>query len=174
MSDEKPAEKPTVKMETVPDWAVKLSMDVKQGFAQVDAKIDEVKADVALLSGEHKGLAERVLRGEKRQDEVEQWRARSSERAKSEEMTRSAVDLEHQAQLVHIEERFQALTKAQTSEIASLVKDAAKTPIGQKILGAAGLVVLALLGVAYAKLQGQQTPAPVPVYIQLPADGGAP
>ena len=48
MSDEgKPPEKPTVKMEQVPDWAVKLSMDVKTGFATVDAKIDEVKADVA-------------------------------------------------------------------------------------------------------------------------------
>jgi hypothetical protein len=145
VSDEKPPEKPTVKMETVPDWAVKLSMDVKTGFAQVDAKIDEVKADVALLSGEHKGLAERVLRGEKRQDEVELWRARSSERAKMEEQTRSQVDMEHQAQLVHIEERFKAMTEAQTNTIVSAMTTAAKTPQGQKVLNAlVGFIVVAL------------------------------
>lgn len=145
MSDEKPPEKPTVKMEQVPDWAVKLSLDVKTGFAQVDAKIDEVKADVMLLSEDQKTMGQRMIRAEMRQDEFADWRARSSERAKSEEAIRSKVDLEHQAQLVHIEERFKAMTEAQTSTIVAAMTSAAKTPQGQKVLNAfVGFIVVAL------------------------------
>lgn len=151
MSDEKPPEKPTVKMETVPDWAVKLSMDVKTGFATVDAKIDEVKADVALWAGETKGLSERMLREERRTDEMFEWRARSSERAKTEEETRSKVDLEHQAQLVHIEERFKAITENQT---AALLEKMAKTPQGQKLMNTLYMVVMLALSAVAAWLVG--------------------
>lgn len=186
MSDEKPQEKPTERMSK--DEIQRQLLDkvlagveatraevanVRIDVSEVKTDVAEVKKDVAILGENHKDLSQRATITDRRLTEFEEWRARTSERVKDETSQRSKVDLEHQAQLVHIEERFKAMTEAQTNQIAGLVKDAAKTPLGQKILGAAGLVVLALLGVAYARLQGQQAPAPVPVIIQMSADGGA-
>jgi hypothetical protein len=141
MSDEKPPEKPTVQMERVPEWAVK----IQEGVTGLRTDVVGLRADVSIIAETQKEQGQRMLRAEKRQDEFEEWRARASERAKSEEQTRSKVDMEHQAHLVHIEERFKAMTEAQTNTIVSAMTAAAKTPQGQKVLNAlVGFIVVAL------------------------------
>ncbi len=141
MSDEKPPEKPTVQMEKVPAYAV----EIKEGIQALRGDMVGLRADVTIMAETQKEHGQRMLRAEKRQDEFEEWRARSSERAKSEEATRSKVDLEHQAQLLHIEDRFKAMTEAQTNTIVAAMTKAAGTPQGQKVMNAlVGFIVVAL------------------------------
>lgn len=130
------------------DWAIKLTEEVRSGFEGLQKDVAAVKADVALLADSHKSLSERMSRQERRQDEFEHWRARSSERARAEEATRSKVDLEHQAQLVFLTEKMQEATKAQTGVLIAELTKAAATPKGQKVINALVVFVVTLLTVA--------------------------
>lgn len=151
MSDEKPAEKPTTKLDK--DEITRQLLDkVLTGVEGLRADVTGLRADVTIVAETQKEHGQRMLRAEKRQDEFEEWRARSSERAKSEEMTRSKVDLEHQTQLVHIEERFKALTEAQTNTIVAAMTSAAKTPQGQKVINSLVAFLVVAFGVASAWL----------------------
>ncbi len=204
MSDEKPAEKLTERLRK--DEIQRQLLDkvlagveatraevanVRVDVAEVKTDVAEVKKDVTILGENHKDLSQRATITDRRLTEFEEWRARTSERVKDESQTRSKFDLEHQAQLVNFKEsvtaEFKKLTDAQTlamqNSFVSLAKDAAKTPMGQKLLLAGGGLLLSCIGLAaiYISLQTQRLqaqavppqPVAVPVYIQMPVDGGA-
>ena len=145
MSEEKPPDQPTTK--EIPKVDPTLEM-----LKKIDTKVDGLRVDVSLLGENYRDLTQRVTLGEKWRQDHDEWRARTSERAKAEEQTRSKVDMEHQAQLVHIEDRFKAMTEAQTGTIVTAMERAAKTPQGQKVVNALVAFIVVVLGVAGAWL----------------------
>lgn len=185
MNTGQPPEKPpmpdqpkTAELPAVPAWAAELTVSVKKGIAELRSDVADVKTDVAevktdvaavkldvsTLGDSYKGLNERMLRGEKRQDEFEEWRARASERAKSEEKVRSSVDLDHAAQLVKLTDDIKlanaAANAAQTTAIVDgvakavkgVVDQAAKNPTIRRIGYAFALLIIQALTLATAYL----------------------
>lgn len=76
--DEKPPEKPTVKMETPPDWAISLTAkvvdiakDVKESRDESSDRFDRLEGTVTVLVGDHRGLHARVTDIEARIARVE-------------------------------------------------------------------------------------------------------
>jgi len=133
-----PDNRPTAQLPAVPDWAVELTKSVKSGFA-------EVRADLSLVANDVTVVKDRVTVVEQRVATLEESRKNTSMRVRESQST----DMEHAAQLAQLSAKFEeaiaAQTKAQTSEIAALVKQAAATPQGQKILNAlVGFIVVAL------------------------------
>lgn len=122
-----PDNRPTAQLPAVPDWAVELTKSVKSGFA-------EVRADLSLVANDVTVVKDRVTVVEQRVATLEESRKNTSMRVRESQ----ASDLEHEAKLAQLAAQFQevmaAQTKAQTSEIAALVKQAAATPQGQKLL----------------------------------------
>ncbi len=108
MSDDKPAEKPTVQLAAVPDWAIELTKSVKSGFDEVRRDLETVKAE-----GQRTNL--RLTRQEVRMDDVETRLANNSIRAKS----TTQQDMEQDAQL--------AQERAAREALAVKVDDIAKT-----------------------------------------------
>lgn len=90
-----PPEKPTVKFEAPPDWAVKLTENVVNLREDVRTGREETKADFALLAGQFESL-ESDVRG------MQSWRVRIDDRLKSNSLraqATSSVDLEQDAKL---------------------------------------------------------------------------
>ena len=84
----KPPEKPTVKMETVPEWATALTLKVQEGFRQTNANIEVVSSALDVVK-------ERV-------HVIESWKVDQDARLQNNSMRAkqaSVVDLAHEAQL---------------------------------------------------------------------------
>lgn len=121
MSDDPRAEPPeqpkTINLPAVPAWAVELATNVRQGFTEVRADLETVKAE-----GQRTNL--RLTRQEVRMDDVETRLANNSERAsRVSDGVRglSSADLDQQAKLaaeiVRNEERDKKI--AETHALAS-------------------------------------------------------
>ena len=133
-------EKSTVELPAPPAWAIELSTRMQESMAKVQAsvesvegRLDKMQAAVDGLIESDKSLAARVVRGETRQDEFEQWRARASERAKQP----SQLDLEQSAQIAATKVAHDQLAeqvKTQGGAIASLMqKTDAQTVILERL-----------------------------------------
>lgn len=164
--DDKPIEKPTVKMDAVPDWAVKLSTKVEEGFRQTNANIDLVTGDVRSLKTDVNELKAWKLRVESNPTDPPPL---TSERVRMViDAHPSQMDLEQQSKLAEVIIKDEARDKAiaETRELAEkaaaeLKKQSDFMGIGKKGLAwlrskdARGDIMAAvtLIGIAYTALK---------------------
>lgn len=131
-------ERKTVELEKVPEWAIK----IQEGVNATRGEVASLRTDVQLLGESHKDLSQRMTISERRHAEFEEWRSRSSERAKAEESARSKTDMDHSAQLVHLTDEMHKATANQT---AVILEKMAATPQGQRLINAmVGFLVIVL------------------------------
>lgn len=168
------AEKPTVKFEPPPKWAEDMFGRVHTTMASVEArlsarlgeqdqKLDHCISGLKTLNGDLEDL---------KRDHHE-FKGATAARFEAGSMRAKAITLTNEVQ-------DQKISELSESQLSKLVKDAAKTPMGQKVVTAGGAVVLALLGLASiaislhaSKLQAQAPVAPpATVYVVAP-DAGA-
>lgn len=175
---EKPPEKETVAMAKVPDWAIELTRSVKSGIAEVRADISLVSNDLgvvkdrvtileserAKLSGGVRGLSSASLETDAKLAQA--LLALEEEKAKHVAFVATAAT----------KDDLKEVTKGQTSEVGKLVREAAASSMGKKILTAAGVTALLALGSANLWLQKAhhepQAPVPVFVPVRVAVDGG--
>lgn len=103
-----PAEKPTTKLsqeEILSGLVKKLQSSVDAGFDAVNGRLDRQQSNIDTLGENYKAINERMLRGERRADEFEDWRARASERVRGESKTNLGQD----AAIAHIVTRVDAV-----------------------------------------------------------------
>lgn len=180
-NDEKPPEKPTVKMETVPDWAVALTT----GFASVKDSVTslgrELSADIKLVSNDLGILNDRVGILESARNDGEQRAARTSQRVAQ----ASQVDLEHEAKLglalaalaeekakrekleadaatkEDVKKMLDAASTTQTEAIVTGVKtfvdEAKKSPAVKRITSVAIPLLLLAMGVIGLRLEAEMS-----------------
>lgn len=176
--DEKQTEKPTVKMESPPEWAIALSTKVVEGFNEVRADLETVKAE-----GQRTNL--RLTRQEVRMDDVETRLANNSMRAQQS----TGVDLDHAAKLglaladlAEEKAKREALgkTSATKDDVKKMLADASKeqtaaifvgvqalmqTPTAQKLKGAIVpvlMVAIAIIGLKLTLILNRLQEAPGP------------
>lgn len=94
-ADEKPPEKETVKFEAVPDWAIKLTQKVGDGFANMDTRMDTFEANQRVQGGQIGVVEKEISLIWEWKGEVNEWRKGASLRAKQP----SSADLENEAKL---------------------------------------------------------------------------
>lgn len=173
----KPEEKPTVKMEPPPSWAIELSKRVAEGFASVEARLDTVETNVTILVDDKRSVNDRLSRIETwKENEVNTRLSANSERVRGE----SSVNLKQDQVIAEVLTKVNALAdKPDTTELViGEIKSAAKTPLGQKVIGAVVGVTLLGLGVASLSLQAKMAqleakPAPpTVVVVSAMPDGG--
>lgn len=196
MSNDKHTEKPTVKMEPPPDWAIALSTKVVDGFSEVRADLETVKAE-----GQRTNL--RLTRQEVRMDDVETRLANNSMRAKQS----TGVDMDHEAKLglalaslaeekakrealeataatkEDITKALEKATDAQTKAIIGAVDAFAARPLVKRVTSVAVPVLMLAIAVIGLKLQAslsrlQAPPQQQSTVVQMttgpvPADAGA-
>jgi len=71
MNDEPPKQPTTVEMPAVPGWAIDLTTTVKDGFRQVNARLDAVESNLDLQGGSVVDLGKRMTLMEERVGKVE-------------------------------------------------------------------------------------------------------
>ena len=143
---DKPPEKPTLKLESPPDWAIALSEKVDTGFRGLRADIHLVANDVGIVR-------DRVVI-------LEKWKLESEERTQKHSgglARASEVDAKHDAAIASLHEKVDAIAAKPdtTALIISEVKSAAGTPTGQKVIGAIVSVLLIALTLLGASLKTQ-------------------
>lgn len=139
----KPPEKPTIKMDIVPDWAIKLT-DTLRELGR------EVRADISLVSNDLGVLKQRVSIMEGLRSSDEARLQNNSIRAKQ----ASVVDLAHEAQLAQermsreaLAVKVEALDGKQDAQLAllqQLVKLTEK-PVVKLVFTAIGTAILGYL-----------------------------
>lgn len=145
-----PPEKPTTQLPAVPDWAIKLTMDMKEGFAKIGGDISLVANDVSVTK-------DRVALIETRVNVLEEARTKNSLRA----ATASQADLEHEAKLAKAAIELEAERKAREElavkvdlvyGVSKDIKAALATPLVQRAMKSAAylLIVAATLAAGYA------------------------
>lgn len=137
---EKPPEKPTVKFEAPPKWAEGMFGRVHEGIAAVETrlntrlddqgtKLDHCVSGLGTVNAE----MERVKRDfYEHKGSVDSRLGSHSMRAKQES--------------IHDDEQDKRIAQLSESQMAALLKAAAKTPLGQKVVNGVVLLVLAALG----------------------------
>jgi len=145
MSDdtpEKAPEKPTVKFEAPPKWAEAMFGRVHEGIAASEARLnsrhDETDAKVDKCIH---GLVTVT-------DEVERVKNDFHEFKGSVNVRLDGNSVRARAQSLHDGEQDTRLDKLSESQMAQLLKEIAKTPMGQKIANGVGALLLALIGFA--------------------------
>lgn len=181
--NEKPAEKPTTKMEAVPEWAIALTNKVQEGFRQTNTNIDlltgdlqTVKAEVRILTAwkiavESNPTTPPPITSERVKAVIESHPSQmdletaaklgqalaelSEERAKREKLEKESATKEDVKKL---------LDDAAKVQTAAIVSEVMKTPTAQKLKSAVVpvlLLVLTLVGLklqaAVSRLQGPPT-----------------
>lgn len=147
MSDEKPPEKETVKFEAPPKWAQDGFARIHEGISAVETRINtrldeqDTKLDTCIT-----GLRTVTNEVERHNDELRklhQWQGGMEERIASHSMRakqESQHDDHQDMKLQELENRLtaamQAESKSSRDELVALLKDAAKTPQGQKLTNA--------------------------------------
>lgn len=157
MTDQ-PPEKPTAKFEPPPKWAQdgfeRMHARMEAGFSAAEARIGEVesKVDTAIH-----GLGTVT-------DEVNVMKKDLYEFKGETKARMDAGSMRARAESVHDEAQDQKIAQLSESQIAAMIKDAVKTPLGKKVLVAfAGLVLVAInAGTVYL-----MRPAPQPTQIQV-------
>lgn len=196
MSDAKPGEKPSMSAKTqelpaMTDRALleDLSRVVRTSFKEVNIRLEDVVNESIRTNT-------RLTRLEQHAEDVDQRMGKHSHRvreASSNDLAQEAKHAQLAAELAEEKKAREALaatvaaqpTKAdmdlaiknQNSFLAPMLKDAAKTPIGAKVIGAFGVAALALLVYVAAHLEKKtaelHTPPPPSIVYVMPVDGGA-
>lgn len=168
--------KTTVELQAPPDWAIALSQKVVDGFAGVDKRLDAIETNVDLQGNTMRDVQQRMTSQENRMNELERRQATQSERVRE----TSKADLSHDAAIAEIRTTVQALADRPdtTEQILAAVEKGAKTPLGQKVVGALGVALVAGLTLLGLMLQAQVTKLQAPVqptvvYVPAAVDGGA-
>ncbi len=162
MSDEKPPEKPTVKFDAPPKWA-------QEGFTRIHEGIVAVETRINTRLDEQDGKLDTCITGlrtvtnevERHNDELRklhQWQGGMEERVNSHSMrakTESQHDDAQDTKLQELENRLTiaaekaaaahaAATESSMRAIFAEMKDAAKTPNGQRVVQVLVGVLIAL------------------------------
>ncbi len=176
-----PLEKPTVDMAPPPAWAIEMSERMARGFDDTNARLAGIETTVDTLVDDKQVSNQRLARIEVRMDKLEDRADQSSIRARSE----SDVNLKQDGAIAQILTTVEEI-KAKPDTAAVVLKEVkglAKTPTGQKLVGAVVTVLLLALTFLAASLQRkvdalEERPAtvqPAPtVYLPAPAPAGAP
>lgn len=160
--------KTTVEMQAPPDWAIRLSEKVEQGFLRVEANI-------GVVNSEMQTLAARVGVMEGRMIAVEARQSTTSERVKQ----TSQADLGHDAAIAEIRTTVAEL-KARpdtAKQVLEAVEKLAERPLVKKVGGALVPVLMIAISLIGLKLQAQVAKleaAPPPPPVVAIVDGGAP
>lgn len=93
-----PEQPATVQLPKVPEWAIELTKSVKEGFARVEERLDNVETNLDLQGATVRDVAKRMTSLEERTNVLENARTKNSERAKGE----SAVNLKQDAAIANI------------------------------------------------------------------------
>lgn len=182
----RPDAKKTVDMEPPPAWAISMSEKMVQGFAGVDTRLTTIEANQSLQGGQVLDIGRRITAVEARVGGIEERQNTNSARVGRE----SDVNLKQDAVIAEVLTKVNAIASKPdtTDRLIAEVKDAAKTPLGQKLIGAAVGVALLGMGVVSMTLQAKmakleakpETVQPAPtVYVPVPTpmavitDGGA-
>lgn len=156
MSDEKPPEKPTVKFEPPPPWMQEAFARVHEGIAAVETRIntrmDDQDEKLDKCVGGLQTLTNEVERHNGELRGLHEWKGgmeermnNNSVRARSESKRDDDQDMKFQELENRITAAVQADNKSARDELVALVKDAAKTPQGQRLTNAlVSFVVVAL------------------------------
>ena len=144
--EEKPPEKPTVKFEAPPSWAESMFQRVHErmsaGFTSVDSRL-----------GDAEGKLDKCIHGLGTvTDEVSHMKQDYYEFKGAVGVRLDSNSMRAVAQSTHDGEQDKQLAKLSESQMAALLKEIAKTPMGQKIANAVGGLLLVLIGVATAWL----------------------
>lgn len=147
MSDEKPAEKSTVKLESPPDWAIALSQKVVDGFVSLNDKVESLSQNVEVLQHDAKDTRQRLGRMERELDVVKGRQDDGSMRVRQE----SDVNLKQDAAIGMLLEKVDTLAAKTDSQTAILerletgAKALAKHPKVQAAVWALWTALLAYL-----------------------------
>ncbi len=143
--------KETKRFEPPPEWAVSFI----EGQKQLTADVQRLGANVDSLGENFQTIQTRLARSEKRADEFEDWRARTSERVRGESKTNLDQDAMQARILVRVE-NVEAKTDAQnlkldtieknSNEIMKTISGALQSPTGKKLLSGAAMALLAIFG----------------------------
>lgn len=162
----------TTKLEAPPDWAV-------EGFTRINETIRLMKLSLEDRLATQDTKLDLCVSGLKTlTTEVERVKQEFYEH-KGETLARfQAGSMRVRAITISDDEQNQVISELSKSQLTALIKEAAKTPMGQKIVLALGTVILALLGLAtiqismqVAKLQQQQA---IPVHVETNTRNEAP
>lgn len=115
MSDEikppMPEQPKTLELLKPPDWAIALTEKVTIGFSRVDARLDNMEANIDLQGDTTRDLAKRMTSLEERQTGLENRQASNSMRVRGV----SEVDIKHDAAIASLVTEL-AEVKAETAE----------------------------------------------------------
>lgn len=106
MSDEQPAEKPTVEIARPPDWAIALTEKVVNGFDHLNDRLDTVESNLDIQGASVREVSQRVTRMEQWKDDIEDRLRSNSQRARS----ASEVDATHDAAIAELHKKVDHLT----------------------------------------------------------------
>lgn len=145
--DEKPPEKPTVKFEAPPKWA-------QDGFERVHSGIAGMEARVNTRLDDQDKKLDHCISGLKTlNSEMEDLKKDHHEFKGATNARFDAGSMRVKAITLRDDEQDKKLSEMTESQVTKLVRDAAKTPLGQKVIQAiVGLVLLAT-AMGYAWLQ---------------------
>lgn len=189
----RPEEKPTVAMPPPPSWAIDVMSNVgdlkkviADGFQAVDSRLTTIEGNQTLQGGQVLDIGRRMTEVERRVGGIEERQNTNSARVGRE----SDVNMKQDAAIAEVLTKVTALAARpdSTALVLDEIKSAAKTPLGQKLIGA--VAGIALLGMGFVSLTLQakmarletkpETVQPAPtVYVPVPtpmaviADGGA-
>lgn len=146
MSDDKTAEKPTVKFEAPPKWAEGMFGRVHEAIAASEARTS------ARLDEQGSKLDQCIHGLGTVTDEVERVKKDFYEYKGANDARAAQNSMRAQAQSLHDGEQDDKIAKLSESQMATLLKEIGKTPMGQKIANAVGGLLLVAIGVATAWL----------------------
>lgn len=143
MSEGQPPEKPTTQLPAVPQWAIELTMNVKQGFAAVESRLDVMESNLELQGGSVVDIGKRLTSIESRVGEAEARLNNGSLRAKE----LSGVDLKHDAAIAQLVTDVAEVKATNEKQLAILTKleNVAANPMVRRIAYALGTLILGYL-----------------------------
>jgi len=147
MSDDKPpGGNPTLKFEPPPKWAEAMFGRVHEGIAATEARLttrlEETEAKVDRCVSGLGTVANEVERVKK---DFYEYKGASEARLDGNSMRAKQES-------IHNEEQDTKIAELSKSQMAELLKEIAKTPLGQKVANAVGGLLLVLIGIATAWL----------------------
>jgi hypothetical protein len=156
-----PDEKATKEFEAPPSWAVSMI----EGQKRLESNFERLATNVDLLGDSFQTIQVRLDRSERRADDFEDWRARTSERVKGEAKTNMDQDAMQARILVRVENVEKktdeqnvklAVIEKNSVEIKQTILDALQSPMAKRVLSgvAAALIAFSAWAAGYFQSKG--------------------
>jgi hypothetical protein len=142
-----PAEKPTVKFEAPPKWAEGMFARVHEAINASEASTKAEIQDVRALQQEHGGKLDACISGLKTVNgELEDVKKEFHEFRGATNARLDSNSMRAKQESIHDAEQDDRIAKLSEPQMAQLLKAAAATPKGQKVVNALVIFVLTALG----------------------------